>query len=245
MQTNHNTSSTMKITKFFLALLTVASIFTACKKDKIMSLPTINNLEVGHDNNKTAFPGTDTHIEAELYAEATIAKVKLEINPVAGSGWKFAQEYTDGFAGMKNAEFHKHIDVPADAPLGKYHLRLSLTDLQGQVTVVESELELKYDPTLPSATGFEVGLNAAGNDLHMEAKINAVNKIAKVIVEIHGGTYEKEYEYTDVAMVGAVAYNFHKHINVSDVPKGHYHVHLKIIDQANKENEFEEHFDKP
>ena len=135
--------------------------------------------------------------------------------------------------------------MPADAAIGKYRVVLTLTDQQGQVTKIESDLELKFDPTLPQATGFEVGLNTAGNDLHMEANITAVNKIAKIIVEIHGGNYEKEVIYTDAAMVGANSYNFHKHLNVSDVPKGHYHVHLKIVDQANKENEFEEHFDKP
>ncbi|MFC3199905.1 hypothetical protein ACFOET_19960 [Parapedobacter deserti] len=27
-------------------------------------------------------------------------------------------------------------------------------------------------------------------------------------------------------------------------PAGHYHVRLKVVDQAGKENEFEEHFDK-
>lgn len=244
MKTNYNKLNTIKIAKFFLGLLVVTSIFTACKKDKLNDAPTITALEVGHDNNKIAYPGADIHIEADLFAAATIAKVKLEIHPVANTAWKFEKDYTEGFAGQKNAEFHKHIDIPADAPLGKYHIHLSVTDLQGQVTEVESELELKYDPTLPSATGFEVGLNAAGNDLHMEANISAINKIAKIVVEIHGTGYEKEFTYTDAAMVGATTYNFHKHINVAEAPKGHYHVHLKIVDQANKENEFEEHFDK-
>ena len=245
MQTIYKTPITLKVTKLFLAFLTVAALFTACKKDKITSAPTISDLEVGHDNNKTAFPGTDIHIEAELLAEATIASVKLEIQPVSGIGWKFVEEYKDGFVGQKNAEFHKHIDVPADAALGKYLIRLSVTDQQGQITKIESDLEIKFDPTLPTATDFEVGLNAAGNDLHTEANIKAINKIAKITVEISGNNYKKEVVYTDAAMVGATTYNFHKHLNVSDVPKGHFHVHLKIVDQANKENEFEEHFDKP
>jgi hypothetical protein len=245
MKTIFRKLSPVQITKFFLILAIVASLFTACKKDDVLSSPKITALEVGSNNNKTAYPGTDLHIEAALLAGENIASIKLEINPAASTGWKFEKEYTTGYGGQKNADFHEHLDIPADAALGKYHITLTLTDQQGQTVKVESDLELKFDPTLPQAAGLEVDLNAAGNDLHVEATITAVNKIASVTVEIHGGTYEKEFVYTDIAMVGTTGYNFHKHINVSDAPKGHYHVHLKILDQANKENEVEEHFDKP
>ncbi|WP_177217111.1 DUF4625 domain-containing protein [Pedobacter insulae] len=234
----------MKITKFFLMLATIAALFTACKKDKILEMPTITDMEVGTANSKVAFPGTDLHIEAKLDAKETISSVKLAITPISATGWTLNEEFTAGYIGSKNSEFHEHVDIPTDAELGKYRIVLTLTDQKGQVTTSESELELKYDPTLPQATNFEVGLNTAGNDLHLEANITAVNKIAKIIVEVHGGTYEKEVEYTDAAMVGSTTYNLHKHVNVTDAPKGHYHVHLKIVDQAGKENEFEQHFDK-
>ena len=245
MQTLYKKSITMKISKFLFTFATVAALFTACKKDEVIEMPKIEGLEVGLNNSKIAHPGSDLHIEAQLLATETIASVKLEIKPVATTGWSFNEEFTTGFTGQKNAEFHEHFDIPADAALGMYKVILTLTDAKGQITKVESDLELKYDPTLPQATDFEVDLNTAGNDLHVEATITAVNKIAKVVVEIHGGTYEKEVEYTDAAMVGATTYNLHKHINVSDVPAGHYHVHLKVVDQTGKENEFEEHFDKP
>ena len=245
MQTLYKKPMLIKFSKFLFLFVTVAALFTACKKDETFEMPTISDIEVGLNNSKVAFPGSDLHIEAKLMATANITSVKLEINPVAATGWKFNQEFTDGFAGLKNAEFHEHFDIPADAELGMYRVVLTLTDAQGQSTKIESDLELKFDPTLPQASGLEVGLNTAGNDLHVEATITAVNKIARVVVEIHGGTYEKEFLYTDAAMVGATSYNFHKHINVSEVPKGHYHVHLKVVDQAGKENEFEEHFDKP
>jgi hypothetical protein len=235
----------MKNNKIIIALLLLTSVFVACKKDRIEPQgPTIALLEVGHENNKTAYAGTDIHIEATINALANIAKVKLQIHPAIDGGWEFEQEFTEGFVGLKNADFHQHIDIPADAELGKYHIHLSVTDQQGRTTEVESELEIKFDPTLPVATGFEVGLNAAGNDLHLEAVVNAVNKIAKIIVEVHGPAWEKEFEFADAAMVGKTTYNFHKHVNVGEAPAGHYHVHLKIIDQAGKENEFEEHFDK-
>jgi len=238
----------MKTTKQLICLLLIsASLFTACKKDKeeTPSAPSIDGLEVGAGNNKTAHPGNDLHIEAQITAPGTIKDVVLDIHPKTGTGWKVNTTYTENLAGLKNAEFHKHIDVPADATLGDYHGHIKVTDENGQVTEAEFDLKVTSDPTLPSVTGFEVGLNAAGNDLHAEAKITAPNKIARVTLEVHGGNWEKEVTYTDVAMVGQTTYNLHKHVNVTGIPAGHYHVHLKVIDQAGKENEFEEHFDKP
>lgn len=237
----------MKISlKSFIVLFISFIFISSCKKDEdeIIPVPSFNNLEIGTDNNKTAYPGSDIHIEAEILAPATIASVKLEIHPQSGEGWSYEQEYTEGFSGLKNAEFHKHIDIPAEAPLGLYHVHLSVTDALGQSTELESELELKFDPSLPVVTGLEVSPNTAGTDLHLEAVISATNKIAKVVVEVHGSAWEKEFEFTDAAMVGQTTYNFHKHVNITEAPAGHYHVHVKVVDQQGKENEFEEHFDK-
>ncbi len=237
----------MKTTKQLTGILIVGlSFMAACKKEKQMApKPTVTGLEVGINNSKIAHPGNDLHIEAQITAEGTIKEVVLEIHPEAGAGWKLTQTYTEGFAGQKNAEFHKHVDVPADAVLGDYHGHIKVTDQAGQVTEAEFELKITSDPTLPTVDGFEVGLNAAGNDLHVEADITAPNKIAKAVVEVHGNGWEKEVTYTDAGMVGQTAYNLHNHIDVTAAPKGHYHVHLKVVDQAGKENEFEEHFDKP
>lgn len=234
-----------KFTKPFLGLLMIAATITACKKEEVIpDAPSITNLEIGTNNNKTAYPGTDIHLEADLFSASNLAGVQLTIKPKSGSGWNFSQNYTDGFVNIKNASFHKHIDVPTTAALGSYLVTITVTDVLGKSTVVVSDLEIKYDPTLPNATGFEVGLNTAGNDLHVEASVSAINKIAKIEVEVHGSAWEEDFWFTDVSMVGLTNYNFHKHLDVTAAPKGHYHVHLKIVDQLGKENEFEEHFDK-
>lgn len=236
-----------KITiKPIIALLLFVSVFAACKKDKdeVLPAPTVNGLEIGSGNSKIGFAGTDIHIEGEILAPANIASVSLDIQPKTGTGWKFNKTYTEGLVGQKNAEFHQHIDIPAETVLGIYRVQLTITDQAGQVTKVDAEIEIKKDLTLPTVSGFEAVPNTAGNDLHVEAAISAVNKIAKVTVEIHGGTYEKEVVYTDVAMVGKVDYNLHKHIAIADAPIGHYHIHLKVEDQAGKSIEVEEHFDK-
>ena len=235
----------MKTTKNLLLFFLFAITFTACKKDEQNApAPSITALEVGTSNSKIAHPGNDLHIEAEISAAGTIKDVVLEIHPESGDGWNVSTTYTEGFAGLKNAEFHKHIDVPAEAKVGAYHGHLKVTDQNGQVSEMEFDLQVTADPSLATATGFEVGLNAAGNDLHVEAAITAPNKIAKIVLEVHGNGWEQEVTYEDAAVVGKNSYNLHKHLDVTAAPKGHYHVHLKVVDQSGKEVEFEEHFDK-
>lgn len=235
-----------RISKWLIPVLAMPLLFAACSKDKdeVVPGPSMDGIEIGSGNNKIGYTGSDIHIEAKVAAPGNIANVQLTIHPEAGTGWKFDSVYTNGFAGLKNAEFHKHIIIPAEAATGHYHLHMVVTDQRGQKKTHEADIEIKTDPTLPTASGFAVSLGSGGTDLHLEADIAAQNKIAKAEVEIHGG-WETTVSYTDAAMVGQTAYHLHKHIDISKAPAGHYHVHLNIIDQAGKQKEFETHFDKP
>jgi hypothetical protein len=235
----------MKIKSIF-AMLLAGSFFVSCKDDDKIDVapPTITDVEIGSGNSKKAHAGGDFHIEVQIVAPGDIDRVELEIHPESGSGWKFDTVYTAGLAGLKNAELHEHIDVPASAAVGQYHLHLRVTDKNGNKAEIESDIEVIKDPTLPAVTGFEVEVEDAGKGLHLEAAIAAPNKIAAVTVEVHGSGWEKEFEFKDAAMVGQTTFNFHKHVDIAAAPAGHYHVHLKVTDQAGKENEFEEHFDK-
>lgn len=227
-----------------IALFLFAVIFSACKKDNdIVANPTITDLEIGSGNNKTAYPGADVHIEAEILAPGGIANIKISIHPEGGAGWTFNQTYTEGYEGLKNAELHEHIDIPEDAATGEYHVHITVTDKAGNIAEADSELNIIVDPTLPSIAGFEVAYDSEDDDLHLEGDITAPNKIAEISMEIHGGSFEKEYEITG-DYVGKTTFHLHKHFSLSDVPSGHYHVHLLVKDQAGKEREFEEHFDK-
>lgn len=235
----------MKINSM-LALLLAGTLFVACKDDNEVDVaaPTITGVEIGSGNNKQAQAGGDLHIDAQIVAPGDIDRVQLTIHPEGSSGWELDTVFTEGLSGLKNADFHKHIDIPASAGLGDYHLHLVVVDKNGNKAEIESELQVIKDPTLPSVEGFEVEVEDAGKGLHLEAAITAPGKIAAVIVEVHGNGWEKEFEFKDAAMVGQTAFNFHKHVDIAAAPAGHYHVHLKVTDQAGKQNEFEEHFDK-
>ncbi len=235
----------MKTNRFFALILVLVAFATACKKDpKAPAAPSISGLEVGINNNGKVFPGNDLHLEAEITAPGLIQEVKVKIHGETGGGWTFEKVYTDGFKGLKNSTLHEHIDVPESAALGKYHLHLTVTDQWGQVTEEEADLEITIDPDAPTVKNFKVSLNAAGNDLHAEADLAAPQLIAKVEALIKNSSWQKSFEYTDATMVGKNAFHFHKHMAVGDAPAGHYHIHLKVIDQKGKSVEVEAHFDK-
>lgn len=242
---NYNNMIKNKILSALSILLIFATMITSCKKDPvepIIEKPTITGLEVGHENSKIGHPGADLHIEAEIYAPANIKEVKLEIHGEEGQTWSFIQTYTDGLAGAKNAEFHKHIDIPASAELGEYHLRLTVIDQEGNSATVESEIELQEEASEITAANFEVEYEAADDELHIEADITAAHGIESIMIEIHG-PHEDDFNLTGTAN-GQTTYHLHDHIDLSAFPSGHYHVHLVVKDLDGNEAMFEEHFDK-
>ncbi len=133
-----------------MALVCAISIgLTSCGSDDDDALPakpTITLTEVGHDNSKHAHPGHDLHLEAEVLAEGLIKRIDVEIHQEGGGTTEIEKSYTEGkYIGVRNIEFHEHIDIPATAPLGDYHLHLTVTDNHGQQTMAESHLEIVED----------------------------------------------------------------------------------------------------
>ncbi len=140
---NHKLFSTLTAILFVLS-----TVFTACSSDDdpTTAKPAITLTEVGHDNTKHAHPGHDLHLEANIVAEGLIKAINVEIHQENGGTYKIEKAYTTGkYIGVKNTEFHEHIDIPAETPVGEYHLHLTVTDNAGQQTTAESELEIVED----------------------------------------------------------------------------------------------------
>ena len=141
----------LKYMSLMLALLCVVSLgFTSCgdddDDDELPAKPVITLTEVGHDNSKHAHPGHDLHLEADVVAEGLIKSINVEIHQENGGSVKIEKAYTDGkYIGVRNTEFHEHIDIPENAPLGEYHLHFVVTDNRGQQTIAESHIELVED----------------------------------------------------------------------------------------------------
>lgn len=129
--------------KISLAIIIIVTgfILSSCNKDDDpVANPQISNFELGTDNSKTGYIGTDLHVEAEILAEGTINNVELEIHQENNTGsWEFDSLYTE-FSGLKNTNFHKHIDIPEDADTGSYHFHFIVTDMEGNQSETEEEL---------------------------------------------------------------------------------------------------------
>ncbi|MCR4843731.1 MAG: DUF4625 domain-containing protein [Bacteroidales bacterium] len=124
------------------AVAALAFLSVSCKKDNAPAKPVVTFTEVGHDNSKHAMRGDDMHLEAEIVAEGLIKRIDVEIHKENG-GFEIEKSFTEGkYIGVKNTEFHEHIYIPADAPLGEYHLHFTVTDQAGQTVTAEEHIEV-------------------------------------------------------------------------------------------------------
>ncbi len=117
---------------------------TSCNDDDDkVTKPVVTLTEVGHENSGTVAAGDDLHLEADIVAEGLVARIDIEIHLEEGGEYEIEKSYTEGkYIGVRNTEFHEHIDIPADAPTGEYHMHFIVTDKNGQQTTGESELKI-------------------------------------------------------------------------------------------------------
>lgn len=124
-------------------------LFASCSKED--KLPTVTITELGYENSGQVVAGEELHLEADIEAPHKIELVELEIHKEGGhksvymafdgDEWHL-QRVFDEFKGLKNTEFHKHFDVPLNAPAGDYHVHLSVIDQKGNKAQAEAELKV-------------------------------------------------------------------------------------------------------
>jgi len=200
---------------------------------------------VGPNGNAEAYVGQQFLFQARLSAEAGIQYTEVDIQPTSGEGWTFNQRYTEKLAGKKRVTFAAEVAVPLTADAGNYQLVLRMTD-NNNITVSEmAPFELIIDNTVPTAGDLDVGINAAGNDLHLETELTAPAGIEKVVVEIQGDNWSNELTFSGGQLTGQLSNHFHEHVAVGDAPGGNYRVTLRLIDQKDREFKTEGTFVKP
>jgi hypothetical protein len=233
-----------------LSIITLSAL-TSCSNDDdkpvTQAALTVEFTEIGHGGTPPdAHAGEDLHIEAEILAEAKIASVSIAIHSESNTAAPEINASYDDYNGLKNATFHKHVDIPATQPAGIYHLHLTVTDTDGNVKIAESDLEILAAETDNSINieitelghGTAGSFHAhAGEDMHMEGVITSQHAISTVVVEIHNESDatapEIERTYTNYA--GQTTANFHEHIIIpANQPTGHYHFHITVTnDEGN------------
>lgn len=232
------------ISKFVAIFAFSASLLTSCSSDdddtNAANSITIDLSEVGSGNNKQATAGEDLHLEAEILATGRIATVAVEIHSETNASLpEIKQTFTD-YAGLLNATFHKHVDIPVDQPAGIYHLHLTVTDQQGNVKTAETEIEILASSNLFNISLTEIGHGTAGNfhghvgeEIHIEGIVSAANPIAIIAIEIHNESDSsiQEIEATYANYAGLTTANFHEHLLIpANQPAGDYHFHFTVTD---------------
>jgi hypothetical protein len=154
----------MKRIYFLLFMFAALStVFTSCDKDDV-AMPTVSDVELGASNSHKGYVGADLHVEATILAEGKTSNIRVLIHQeteeesksafaVASEVWVYDSTYTGVYANVKNTTFHEHIDVPANVVTGTYHFHLYVTDLEGNQTMIEEELEIAApvaDGSLPT-----------------------------------------------------------------------------------------------
>ena len=142
----------MRTYKPFLLITALAFSFTfiSCQKDEEIKAPEFTVFELGYDNSGTAVIGEDLHIDAEIFAEGKVSDVRVTIHHegdhlktiLVDEEWEYDSTYTTNYTGAKNIDFHEHIDIPATAEAGDYHFHIIVTDMEGNRTEKEAELEI-------------------------------------------------------------------------------------------------------
>ena len=229
-------------------------IFSSCSSDDDDDNPAkptiqITELGSGHDspNDKIAYIGADAHIEATILADGLIKEIQVKVHQVDGKS-EFGKVYTDTkYVGNKNTTFHEHLNIPSDAPAGKYHLHLIVVDQFGQTATAESDLTLKEAEVSITIEGLTFGsghdfpndkIGYIGTAPVVEAtSIKAEKGIDRIFVEIHseGETASFELDTTYTYAGETELKDFHKHLSIPEnAPAGDYHLHFKVYDKNDK-----------
>ncbi len=200
----------MKLKNIYLILVLALSIAaTSCTEDE-SEAPIISDLELGAQNSHIGHLGSDLHIEAGILAEGKIKNIRISIHHEEEEGeehkaiaqsatddhdheheWEVDSTYTGVYANIINTSFHEHIEIPADAEEGEYHFHMYVTDLEGQQTIVEEELEIKVpnaDENFPSITitdaPSEDQIFTIGQEISITGSVADVQGLAGIFIGI-------------------------------------------------------------
>jgi len=152
----------MKTKRTILAFLLFTLCFTACRKDNDgnpeLGLPTINNLEIGLNNNEAGVIGKDFHFNAEVLVSGKIENVQVKILPRSGETYSkvWSHEITwDQYRDAKNTTVHKHFYIPTDAVEGKYDFLIIVNDQNGTKLEVKKSLTIYTEANAPDSIELE------------------------------------------------------------------------------------------
>jgi len=137
---------------FIAIAFTAGLIFTSCNKDGELAKPVITIHELGdgdsHGNDHSATTGGELHMDIDIVAEGKINTIQVRIHPegehhedALHEEWELDTIYTK-FSGLKNTTFHEHAKIDTTAEAGEYHFDFIVTDMEGNQSSAEAELQI-------------------------------------------------------------------------------------------------------
>ncbi|MDN3588830.1 DUF4625 domain-containing protein [Pedobacter aquatilis] len=158
----------MKTKKILITILLTTSIMSACKKDnQDDKIATIENLEIGLNNNEIGILGKDFHFNADVLAGDKLETIEVKILPKGSETylkpWKYEVVW-DQYKGAKNASVHKHFSIPNDAVEGKYDFVIIVNEQDGKRFELKKSITIYSEanaPVNPTASIFNVFSNNA------------------------------------------------------------------------------------
>jgi hypothetical protein len=243
--------------------------FTSCEKEEVAK-PVISSIEYGssHDNpdSHTAYQGGDMHIDAEIVAEGKIDYITVELHPEGEEqeegheheGWEYDSTYTEGFNGLKNATFHKHIKISSETTPGEYHFHFIVVDMKGNQVTYEGDVEILEEESNIAVSNLSVNggvhdvSKASGSfTISFDASVET-GTLASYSIEVHSepesGNEADEFklmddEFTD-SFNGLTNASVNKTVSIdAAAPLGEYHVEIVIIDSEANEKIVSAHID--
>jgi hypothetical protein len=148
--------NTMNFKKIFWIMFITSVILVWGCRDEETGKPQIVLTELGHNNSKVAYTGSDLHVDAEIVADGKIDNILIEIHQegdhsvaksaewTAFPAWDFDSVYTEKYSGALNTDFHEDILIPLDADTGMYHIHIRVEDQEGNQESVEDEFRIDY-----------------------------------------------------------------------------------------------------
>lgn len=159
----------MKTKSILVAFLLITGLISACKKDNQdgseTKTATIENLEIGLNNNEIAIIGKDFHFNADVLVGDKLETIEVKILPKNGETylkpWKFEVVWEE-YKGAKNANVHKHFSLPVDAAEGKYDFVIIVNEQNGKKLELKKTITIYSEgnaPVNPAASIFNVFAN--------------------------------------------------------------------------------------
>jgi hypothetical protein len=111
---------------------------------QIMDAITLSEISIS----ETVVRGSDMHTEFIIHAAHGIHEITVDIHGhglEVGEGeveWDFENSYSEGYHDQTEVEFHEHIDVPATAPAGEYHILFTIEDEDGNTLEYETHIDV-------------------------------------------------------------------------------------------------------